>query len=127
MVDLEERHGHAERIHYFDTPRSVQWVKTKLFVVLISMELRYRHRQHQETDIILGLSYPEANRYVKESWHDQDNSLENGEMVSSTSVGRPHTIIPTIEETHASKPRAQSRLMNYFSKEFIQIDNQEVK
>ena len=28
----------------------------------------------------------------------------------------------SIEETHASKPQAPSSLMNYLSKEFIQID-----
>ena len=57
------------------------------------------------------------NRYVDESWHDQDNSPENGEMVGSTSVGRPHPIISSIEETHASQPQAQSNLMNYLSKD----------
>ena len=60
--------------------------------------------------------------YVDESWHDQDNSPENVEIVSSTSVGRPHAMTSSIEETHASKPQAQSSLMNYFCKEFSQID-----
>ena len=27
---------------------------------MIDVELRYRFRQHQKTDLILGLSYPEA-------------------------------------------------------------------
>ena len=44
---------------------------------------------------------------VHESWHDQDDSPENGEMVSSTSVERSHAIKSSIEETHASKPQAQ--------------------
>ena len=61
-------------------------------------------------------------RYVDESWHDQDDSPENGETVSSTSVERPHATTSSIEETHASKPQAQSSLMNYPCEEFIQID-----
>ena len=38
------------------------------------------------------------NRSVDEPWHDQDDSPENGEMVSSTSVERSHAITPSIEE-----------------------------
>ena len=60
------------------------------------------------------------NRYVNESWHDRDDSAENGEVVSSTSVERSHAITSGIKESHASKPQAQSCLMNH-SKEFIQI------
>ena len=62
------------------------------------------------------------NRHVDKSWHDQDDSPENGEMVNSTSVERPHAITSNIEETHASKPQAHSSLMNYPSEEFIHID-----
>ena len=60
MMDLEERQRHAESIHHFDTPISVQLVKSKELVVLINMELRYRYRQHLETDVIPGLSFSEA-------------------------------------------------------------------
>ena len=42
---------------------------------------------------------------------------ECGEVVSQTSVGRPH-----VEETHASQPQAQSDLMNNHSEDFIPID-----
>ena len=62
------------------------------------------------------------NRYVDDSWHDQDDSPDNGGMVSSTSVERSHAMTSSIEETRASKPQAQSSLMNYFSKELIEID-----
>ena len=91
------------------------------------MELTYRHRQHHETDPIHGLTYPEArNRYVDESWHDQDDPPEDGEMVSSTSVERSHAVTSSIEETHASKQQTQSRIpMKYPSKEIIQIDKRE--
>ena len=87
------------------------------------MELSYKYRQHQETDLIPGLSYPEAQTVA---WMnlgiDQDDSPENGEMVSSTSVERSHAITSRVEETHASMPQAQSCLMHYPSKGFIQID-----
>ena len=58
------------------------------------------------------------NRYVEDSWHDP----ENGEMVSSTSVGRPHAKIASTEESHASQPQAQWNLMNYFSEDFLRIE-----
>ena len=67
------------------------------------------------------------NRYVDESWHDQDNTPEKAEMVSHISDGRPHAVISSIEETHASQPHAQSNLMNYPSKDSIQIDKKEVE
>ena len=66
-------------------------------------------------------------RNVDESWHDQDDSPGNGEMVSSLSGERSHAITSSIEETHASKPHARSSLMKYPSKEFIQIDKKEVE
>ena len=47
------------------------------------------------------------NCYVDEAWHDQDDSPENGEMVSSTCVERSHAIKLSIEETHALKPQAR--------------------
>ena len=72
-MDLEERQDHAESIRYLviikilhllggsvDTPGSVQFFKSELYVVLTSLELRYKYRQHQETGQIPGLSYPEA-------------------------------------------------------------------
>ena len=60
---------------------------------------------------------------MDESWHDQDDSLQTDEMVSSTSVQRSHAVTSSVEETHASKPQAQSSIpMNYLSTEFIQID-----
>ena len=55
---------------------------------------------------------------MDESWHDQDDSPENGDMVSSASVERSHAVTSSIEETHASKPQAQSSLMDYPSREF---------
>ena len=73
MMDVEERQGHAESTRYLviikipnllggsvDISGSVQFFKSKSYVVLTSMEFRYKYRQHQETDLILGLSYPEA-------------------------------------------------------------------
>ena len=42
--------------------------------------------------------------------------------VSFTSVEQSRTTTSSIEEIHKSKPQAQPRLMNYFSKELIQID-----
>ena len=73
IMDLEERLGDAESTHHLvlikilnllggsvGTPGSVQFVKSKSYVVLINMELRYRYRQHHETDLTPGLSYPEA-------------------------------------------------------------------
>ena len=67
------RQEHAERIHYLviikipnllngsvDTPKWVQFFKSKLCVALINTELKYRYRQHQETDPHPGLSCPEA-------------------------------------------------------------------
>ena len=44
-------------------------------------------------------------------------------MVSSTSVQRSHAETSSVEETHASKPQAQSSIpMNHLSTDFIQID-----
>ena len=52
---------------------------------------------------------------MDESWHDQEDPPQDVERVSSTSVEQPHAVTSSIEETHASKPHAQSILMNYFS------------
>ena len=41
-------------------PGLVQFVKSKAYVVLIKMELRYRYRQHQETDRTPRWLYPEG-------------------------------------------------------------------
>ena len=73
MVALEERQVHAERKRYLviikilnllggsvDTPGSVQFFKSKSYVVLTKMELIFKYREHQETDLILVLSYSEA-------------------------------------------------------------------
>ena len=136
MVDSEVRQEHAESTHNLviikipnllhgsvDTPKSVQFFKSKSCVVLTNTELRYRCRQNPKTDLTPGLSYPEAETTTwRNRGHDQDNSRENGEMMSHTSVGRPHALISSIEETNASQPQTQSNLMSYPSKEFIQID-----
>ena len=89
-------------------PKSVQFVKSKITCYLVNMELKYTYRQHHKTDLIPGLSYPEAH---------------TSEMVSSTSVERSHAVESSIEETQSSKPQAQSSIpMIYPSKEFIRID-----
>ena len=59
---------------------------------------------------------------MDESWQDQDDPSQNVEMVSTTSIEQSHAVTLSIEETHASKRQAQSCLINYLSKEFIQID-----
>ena len=100
-----------------DTPGSVQFIKSESYDVLINLELRYRCRLRRETDLIPGLLSRGPNRHVDESWHDQDDSPQNVEIVSSTSVEQSHAVA-----SHAPKPQAQSSLMNYPSKEFIQID-----
>ena len=64
---------------------------------------------------------------VVESWQDHDDFLHNIEMVSSTSVEQSHAVTSSTEETHASKPQALSSLMNYPSKEFIQIEMRKVE
>ena len=58
------------------------------------------------------------NRYVVELNHDPDNSPESREVANGTSVGRPHAIVSSIEETHASQPGTQSNLMNNHSEDF---------
>ena len=72
MIASEVRPKPPERLHYLviiqipnlthgsvDTPGSIQFFKSKSYVVSIITELRYEHRQHQETDQTSGLSYPE--------------------------------------------------------------------
>ena len=43
-----------------ETQNLVQFFKSELRVVFINTESKYRDRQHQETDLHPGLSYPEA-------------------------------------------------------------------
>ena len=64
----------------------------------------------------------DPNRFVDESWHDQEDPPQDIEMVSSTSGEQSHAVTSSIEETHASKPQEQSIPMNYFSTEVIPID-----
>ena len=52
----------------------------------------------------------------------QDNPPECREMVSHTSVGRPHAIISSTGETRASQPETHSYLMNKHSEDFVTID-----
>ena len=66
LMVLEERQDHAENTRYLvmtkilnplggfvDIPRSVQFFKSELHVVLIFFELRYRCTVHVETRILL--------------------------------------------------------------------------
>ena len=68
MVDSEVRQEHAESTHNLviikipnllhgseDTPKSVQFFKSKSCVVLSNTELRYRCRQNPKTDLTPGL------------------------------------------------------------------------
>ena len=59
---------------------------------------------------------------MDKSWHDQDDSPQNVEVLSSTSVEQSHAVTSSFEETHPSKPQAQSSLMSYCSEKLIQID-----
>ena len=54
------------------------------------------------------------NRYVDESWHDQDDPPRGVGMVSSTSAERSNAVKSSIEETHASKPQALSSIPMFF-------------
>ena len=106
-----------------DTPGSVQFFKSESYVVLINMELRCRCRLRRETDLTPGFSYPEAHI---PTWMNRGMTKITLPRTLRLSVlqalGRPHAMTSSIEETHASKPQAQSSLMNYFCKEFIKID-----
>ena len=42
----------------------------------------------------------DPNRYVDESWHDQEDPLQDVEMVNSTSVQQSHARTLSIDETH---------------------------
>ena len=94
-----------------------------IHVVLINTESKYRYRQHPETDPHHGLFFPEARkRYVEElQFHDPEYSPESHEL-ANRSVGKPHAILASAEETRASQPKTQSNLMNNHSEEFVPID-----
>ena len=70
---LKVRQEHAHNIHYLmkiqiprslhgsvDTLEKVQFFMSKLHVVLINTESKYRYRQHRGKDQHPGWSYPEA-------------------------------------------------------------------
>ena len=42
----------------------------------------------------------DPHRYVDESWHDQEDRLQDVEMVNSTSVRQSHARTSSIDETH---------------------------
>ena len=82
MMVFKVRQEHAEIFHYLvkiqipksshgsvDRPKLVQFFKSKIHVVLINTESKYRHRQHQETDPHPGLSYPEAQTATWKSYN----------------------------------------------------------
>ena len=94
MMVLKVRQEHAENIHHLvkiqipqslhasvDTPKTVQFFKSKLRGFLINTESRYRYRQHQETEPYPGLSYPEAQTAARKSYkkNDPDYSPEGRE------------------------------------------------
>ena len=54
--------------------------------------------------------------------HDPDCSSECHELETQTSVGRPHAISSSTEETRASQPKTQSNLMHDHSEDFIPSD-----
>ena len=59
-------------------------------------------------------------RYVDElPYHDPDHSPESRELANHTSVGRPHAISSSIEETRASQSKTQSNLMNNQSEDIL--------
>ena len=86
------------------TPGTVHFVKSGSYVVLVNIELRYRHLQHQETDLS---SRP--NLYVDESWHDREDPPQDVELVSSTSAEQSHVV--TYVKTTRQKTRFRS--VNY--------------
>ena len=63
-----------------------------------------------------------SNRFVDKSWQDQEDTSQDVEISSSTTVGQSHAITSSIEQTDASKQQEQSIPMKCPSEEFIQID-----
>ena len=63
-----------------------------------------------------------TNRFVEElQFYDPDYSPESRELANHTSVGKPHAMLASTEETRASQQRTQSNLMNNHSKNFIPL------
>ena len=86
---------------FVDTRRSFQSAKSESPVVLTNMELRYRCRPCRKNGSCFWIVISRGpNRYVDESWQDQEDLPRDVEMVSSTAVEQPHAITSSIEETH---------------------------
>ena len=54
--------------------------------------------------------------------YDRDCSPESHELANFPSVGKPHAILSSREETRASQPKALSNLMNDRSGNFVPSD-----
>ena len=135
MMEVEDRQAHAESIRCLviieipnllggsvDTPRSVRFFKSSLMLSWPIWNWDTDTFNIKRRIKFLDFIFRGLISYGDESCRDQDNSPENCEMVSATSVGGPHAVISSIDETDASKPQAHSSLMNYPSAEVIQID-----
>ena len=64
-----------------------------------------------------------SNRYMEDiQYNDPDNSPESHELANHTSVGKPHAILSSNEDSRASQPETQPNVMTIHSEDFIPID-----
>ena len=88
-----------------DTPKLVQFIKSKLKVALINTESKYRYRQHRRRVHILDF-HIQRHKPLR-AW---SRSLSRKcELANHTSVGRPHAILSSTEETRAYQPKQPFR------------------